>query len=285
MTILGQGSSNAGISLLHALGTGRGSSVGINLFTNVILHDSHMEIKDDNHNLMNSVVECWMERGLPFVEEFGWQISSEIPVGQGLKSSSAVSCAAFRALNSAFWTGLSDHEIVELSVSAQIMSGCTLTGSMDDSWASISPGWKLVDPSLPSSEAVILQGEMDAELEIIIGLRGRRSLTIEHDEFRKQEHIFQRALASLTKGSALDAISTNGIAVSAATGDFEAMRLCNLGIASGAIAAGISGSGPAIVFVCLPGQLNTLKSNIQDHFQQMVSTTFTNFKKKKEEVN
>ena len=33
------------------------------------------------------------------------------------------------------------------------------------------------------------------------------------------------------------------------------------------------------------GQLNTLKSNLQDHFQQMVSTTFTNFKKKKEEVN
>jgi len=285
MTILGQGSSNGGISLLHALGTGRGSSVGINLFANVILHDCHMGVHDDNHDLLKSVVECWVERGFPIVEDFGWQITSEIPIGQGLKSSAAISCAAFRALNASFWTGLSDHEIVGLSVSAQIKSGCTFTGSIDDSWASVSPGWKLVDTSLSASDAIILEGEMDEGLEILIGLRGQRSLIVDHDEFRKQEHIFQRALASLTKGSTLDAISTNGIAVSAATGDFEAMRLCNLGIASGSIAAGVSGSGPAIVFVCFPDQLNSIKSNLQDHFEKMFTTGFTNFKKATEEMN
>ncbi|HJM18172.1 MAG TPA: hypothetical protein QF703_01430 [Candidatus Thalassarchaeaceae archaeon] len=284
MTVLGRGTSSGGVSLLHALGTGRGASVGINLQATVSLLDHHREVEGDTHKLLNSVMECWIERGFPKVEDFGWRISSDIPMGQGLKSSAAISCAAFRALNDSFWTGLSNNEIVELSVSAQIKSGCTVTGSMDDAWASISPGWKLVDPSLPSSESVIMEGGMDEGLEVLIGLRGDRVATINTAEFRKQEHIFQRALASLTQGSALNTISTNGMAVSAATGDFEAMRLCNLGIVSGAIAAGISGSGPAIVFVCFSDHLDGIQSNLQDHFEQMINTTFTNLAKISEEV-
>ena len=53
---------------------------------------------------------------------FGWEIVSDVPIGQGMKSSSALACAALRALDKASWTGLSDFEIVDLAVEAQIRS-------------------------------------------------------------------------------------------------------------------------------------------------------------------
>ena len=61
----------------------------------------------------------WEENGFPLPDEYGWQISSEIPIGQGLKSSSAISCAAIKALNQATWAGLNESEIVDIAVSSQ----------------------------------------------------------------------------------------------------------------------------------------------------------------------
>ena len=91
-----------------------------------------------------------------------------------MKSSSALACAAIRALDKASWTGLSDSEIVDLAVEAQTISGCSITGSMDDTWAAMSPGWKVVDPSVPSAESILFEGELETGLTVMIGLRGRR---------------------------------------------------------------------------------------------------------------
>ena len=75
-------------------------------------------------------------------------------------------------------------------------------------------------------------------------------MEISAEAFSQHEQIFERSLASVMRGSILDALSSNGMAVAAATDDQEALRICNLSIASGAIAAGISGSGPSIAIVC-----------------------------------
>ena len=98
---------------------------------------------------------------------------------------------------------------------------------MDDNWASLEPGWKLVDPSMSASESIIIQGKMDDSLSVLVCLRGDRSIEISSTRFLEQRQIFERALASIMSGSALDSLSSNGMAVSAATGDHVALRISN----------------------------------------------------------
>jgi shikimate kinase len=270
--VLGQGESNGAISILHALGLGRGCSIGIQLTTKVQIVEDPVDIEDDKNGLLVAVEKCWRDRGLPIPDQFGWKVDSSIPIGQGLKSSSALSCAALRALNSYAWTGLSNSEIADIAAKSQLISNCAKTGSMDDNWASLEPGWKLVDPALSASESIILQGDIDPSLSILILLRGKRTVEISAEDFSQHEQIFERSLASVMRGSVLDALSSNGMAVAAATDDHEALRICNLSIASGAIAAGISGSGPSIAIVCFQDDSTSLSKLFSESGLGVIST-------------
>ncbi len=272
MNVLGEGESNGAISILHALGLGRGCSIGIQLTTKVQIVDEAVENEDDRHGLLAAVEKCWRDRGLPIPDQFGWKVDSSIPIGQGLKSSSALSCAALRALNSCAWAGLSNFEIADIAANSHLISNCAKTGSMDDNWASLEPGWKLVDPTLSASESIILQGDIDPRLSILVVLRGKRSVEISPEAFSHQEQIFERSLASIMRGSILDALSSNGMAVAAATDDQEALRICNLSIASGAIAAGISGSGPSIAIVCFQEDSKSLSKLFSESGFEVIST-------------
>ncbi len=272
MKVLGEGESNGAISILHALGLGRGCSIGIQLTTKVQIVEDTVEIVDDRNGLLIAVEKCWRDRGLPIPDQFGWKVDSSIPIGQGLKSSSALSCAALRALNSCAWTGLSNSEIADIAAKSQLISNCAKTGSMDDNWASLEPGWKLVDPTLSASESIILQGDIDPSLSILILLRGKRTMEISAEDFSQHEQIFERSLASVMRGSILDALSSNGMAVAAATDDQEALRICNLSIASGAIAAGISGSGPSIAIVCFQDDSTSLSKLFSESGLEVIST-------------
>jgi shikimate kinase len=120
----------------------------------------------------------------------------------------------------------------------------------------------------------LLEGELEQGLTVLLGLRGERKSTVELGSFNQHHQIFERALASLASGSPLEALSANGMAVAAATDDFEALRICNLCIATGAIAAGISGSGPAIAVVCYPQDSQTLFSNLSDSGLEVIPTRF-----------
>mgnify|MGYP001438437884 FL=1 len=272
MKVLGQGESNGAISILHALGLGRGCSIGIQLTTKVQIVEDAVDIEDDRNGLLVAVEKCWRDKGLPIPDQFGWKVDSSIPIGQGLKSSSALSCAALRALNSCAWTGLSNSEIADIAAKSQLISNCAKTGSMDDNWASLEPGWKLVDPALSASESIILQGDIDPSLSILILLRGKRTVEISAEDFSEHEQIFERSLASVMRGSVLDALSSNGMAVAAATDDHEALRICNLSIASGAIAAGISGSGPSIAIVCFQDDSTSLSKLFSESGLGVIST-------------
>tara|TARA_B100000959_G_scaffold280419_1_gene342225 strand:+ start:3484 stop:4341 length:858 start_codon:yes stop_codon:yes gene_type:complete len=285
MSVLGIGKANGGISILHALGLGKGCSIGIDLSTTVTMLDGNTSVKADDHGLLQSLTSCWRLEGLPLPSSFGWKVDSDVPIGQGLKSSSSLACAALRALNSATWAGLSDSELADLAVSAQREANCSITGSLDDTWAALSPGWKLVDPSLSASDSVLMEGELEEDLRVIIGLRGTRSRRLEPESFGNQSLLFERALASLITASPLEALSANGIAVAAATEDHEALRISNISIASGAVAAGITGSGPAIALVCFSQDSDAIQSRVSDYFDKIILSNFIPSEEVTEEVN
>ena len=251
MARLGKGQANGACSLLHAAGVGYGASLALDLPVVVTLLDkpSRREL-DDPDGLLEATVGAWKEAGheLPGTE-LHWSVTSKVPPRQGLKSSAAVSVAAIRALADAMDIELSNAEVVDISSKAQSSSGVSLTGSVDDAWAAAEGGWKLIDPNLPAAEGVLLEGDgpNSDDWNVLLVLRGERLESPELETFAWHQQGFQKALAALEEGNELVALTWNGRSMASVLNDMMGRRLTNDAFVNGARAAGISGTGSAIV--------------------------------------
>ncbi|MED5487411.1 MAG: hypothetical protein VYB40_06945 [Candidatus Thermoplasmatota archaeon] len=282
MAVLGRGEGHGGISILHALGAGYGSTVSITLSTRVQLRDSPVKTQpDDPHGLIPSTMETWESAGLslPESEEFHWAVRSDIPMGRGVKSSAALAVACIRALSDATGTELANHQIVDLASAAQLACGCSLTGSVDDSWSAVEAGWKVVDPSVPAAEGVLMQGEIEGagDWTILIIDRGPRELDIDPERFQMASGQFQQAISAVEREQIFTAMIQNGRAVATATGDTLGRKICNdLGIIGSRVST-ITGSGPAIVSI-LPSSLDAsirrIKQTLEPRGWNVIETKF-----------
>ena len=254
MVRLGKGVANGACSLLHAAGLGYGASLALDLRVTVTILDKPSRKKlDDPDGLLDCIREVWSEAGYSLPDsDFHWSVNSAIPARQGLKSSAAVSIAALRALAQASGDELSNFELVDMAAKAQLKAGVSLTGSVDDAWAAAEGGWKLVDPSLPAAEGVLLEGEgpKAEDWSVLLLLRGVRKERPELETFAWHQQGFQQSLAALEKGDVLVATTWNGRSMVSVLNDMMGRRLTNDAFVNGARAAGISGNGPAIVVFC-----------------------------------
>ena len=258
MAILGSGEAHGACSLLHAAGTGYGSSIALDLPVAVRLLDkpSKRELKDPD-GLLDAVLGVWTENGYDLPnelkpEELHWAIASKIPPKQGLKSSAAVSIAALRSLCDATEIDLETHRLVELSAQAQFQAGVSLTGSIDDSWACSTKGWKLIDINSDTiEEGVIIQGRgpESSDWTVLIISRDKEKQPVTLEDFQPFFNDFQQALSAIQEGDLLNSITWNGRAVSGVLEDGEGRRMANDAFVNGARAAGISGSGPAVIII------------------------------------
>ncbi len=253
MGVLGRGTAYGSCSLLHAVGAGYGASLSLDLPAKVMLRDNpdRQEIVDP-HGLLAAVESTWTEAGLSMPEsEVHWMVRSEIPAGVGLKSSSAVAAAAILALCEATETILETPQVVELAVRAQMAAGCAITGSVDDTWAAVTTGWKVVNPQVPIHEGIALEGEWPGpeEWAVFVVERGERTAQINPESFARSQMNFQKALGAIQQGALDNALTENGRGVAFATADQAGRKICNDLLVWGARCAGISGSGPAIVFM------------------------------------
>ncbi len=253
MPMLGEGRANGGCSLLHAAGLGYGVSLGLDLPVLVRLYDRPLKKEpEDPHGLLTAVLEAWSEASHPRPAEAHWSVRSSIPPGQGLKSSAAVAVAALRALSEGMDVHLNDEDIVELAGRAQLKSGTSMTGAYDDAWAAAAAGWKLVDAGAEdAAHRVVLEGPgpVPEDWTVLI-ITGEARLQHPHtDLFRAQAPLFQQALNAVQEGQLFVALTMNGRAMVGVTDDAEGRRLANDAFVNGARAAGLTGSGPAIVVV------------------------------------
>ena len=252
MAVLGRGTAYGSCSLLHALGAGYGASLSLDIPAKVMIRDNpDRQETVDPHGLLDAVETSWKEAGLPFGEEFQWMVRSEVPMGMGLKSSSAVAAAAVLALADATDTSLEIFQVVDLAVRAQVTAGCTVTGSVDDTWAAVTPGWKVVNPQVPVDEGIALEGlwPEPEEWAVFVVERGERTAEIDPQSFARAQVHFQKSLMAIQQGALDNAMTENGRGVALSTGDQIGRKICNDLHVWGARCAGISGSGPSIVFM------------------------------------
>ena len=159
--------------------------------------------------------------------------------------------AALRALCDATGTNLTPEAMVEMAADAQTTAGVSLTGSIDDAWACMAPGWKLIDVQAPIAEGVLMDepGLSPTEWVVLLVLRGPREVRPTLEDFAPQVTAFQQALAALQDLNPLVALTWNGRGTAAALRDIEGRKMTNDSYMNNARAAGISGSGPALVIV------------------------------------
>lgn len=288
MAVLGQGSAHGACSLLHAAGTGYGASMALDLpiLVRVLDRKSKREVHD-NDGLLPHIVAAWMAAGheLPIEQEsLHWAVQSKIPAREGLKSSSALCVAAVRALCDSTDTALELHELVAIAVDAQLRAEITLTGSIDDTWACATGGWKLINANEADvAQGVLLEGDGPAREDwmVLLVSRGPRETRPALEDFLPHQQQFVQALNAIQDGNELVALTLNGRGVIGATKDHKARIMANDAMVNGARAAGLSGSGTALVIVIpiqLEGVIQRLKMWYENKHPEsnIIETRFKN---------
>jgi shikimate kinase len=181
-------------------------------------------------------------------------IDSQIPVGMGLKSSSAVSNATALACAALVGDNLDDEIILNSAIRASLEAGVTITGAYDDSTASYFGGIVVTNNY---GRELILREEAPSDLYVVVFLpnsskRGNiRNLYLFSD-------LFMDAFNLAKTRQYWKAMKLNGlITASALSGDYLPIMTS---LQRGALSASISGNGPSIAAV-------TYKEYIDDILQ------------------
>ena len=243
-------------TVINAISTGCGSAFGIKLYVTAeaSLKSSKRIFKADR-DVATTLMEICVDKVLEkFNIETGIYIktSSTLPVASGLSSSSATSNAVVLATYHALvndglipLNSLNDADILNLAIDASLEAGVTITGAFDDASASFFGGLTITHN--PRRE-IFHQGPLE-EQNILIYMPNRKSPTAQSDVGRMKllspwvKLAFQEAL----KGNIYEALTLNGMLYSAALGFDAGMALDALN--SGALAAGLSGTGPSFVAI------------------------------------
>ena len=278
MAVIGTGQAHGACSLLHAAGTGYGASLSLDLpvIVKALDRPSKRKLKDHN-NLLPTVVDTWVENQLPLPnglvkEDIFWAVASKIPQSRGLKSSAAISVAAVKALCDATQTELDDAQIVSLSSQAQVAAGVSITGSIDDSWACLTKGWKLIDANSEDiNEGVVMEGPglNPDDWVVLIAARDPRKDRPQIEDFAPMFNEFEKALIALQQGEILNCLTINGRAMCSVTNDLQGRKISNDAFINGARSSGMSGSGPAVLII-VPSLLQSSSDRIKSNLKRLM---------------
>ncbi len=280
MAVIGTGQAHGACSLLHAAGTGYGASIALDLpiIVKALDRPSKRQLEDSD-GVLPAVVEAWVSNGLALPEgleanDIHWAVASKIPQNRGLKSSAALSVAGIKALCEATNTDLSDFEIVSLSSQAQVNAGVSITGSIDDSWACLTKGWRLINANAEDIESGVVMsgpGPNPDDWIVLIAARDERKARPELENFAPLFQEFEKALIALQQGELLNCLTINGRAVCSVTNDLQGRRIANDAFINGARASGVTGSGPAVVII-IPSLVRSSAERIKSALSRLMSS-------------
>lgn len=243
----GYGISGGALSIVNAVATGFGAAYGISLSTKAEVRESDAVTLRINGAAANPFfAESILSRFRDYTgSEFsGAEISvvSDIPQSVGLKSSSAAANAIILALADEAGVSLSQSEILRMGCLASLDAGVSITGAYDDAAACLLGGAVFSDNArMTVLKRVFLPEHLTAV--IVIPSAGKAlsaSFPKERLDAVKSRSIFDAAY----DGDIYGAICRNGALVSEALGIED--RVSTIAMSCGAMASGMSGTGPAV---------------------------------------
>ena len=257
------------ISIVNAIATGQGSALGISLETCAevtLTSDNLVEviINNDKSENIGLAQECFKLVKMKTSESCGAKITvnSDIPIGRGLKSSSAAATAIILSCLKAFEIVMTEKEILDLSVQASKNSGVTITGALDDTAACFLGGLVVTNNS---SNELLSRVIVDDDYSILIHVPDHKSYTKDVNYSGSDEfiHSLDTLISMTLEGNYLSAMSLNGMIYSRIL--IQSNESAMLALKNNALAAGLSGTGPSVGVICLSEN----KSSILDSWKNL----------------
>ena len=247
------------VSIVNAIATGNGSALGISLKVTAEVEASKgkgvkfLTGKNDDW-LINNIVRNTLPKDLVERNQIAIKVKSEIPIGYGLKSSSAVSNAVALACSRLASEKVDDLTVLDAAVRASLDAKVTITGAYDDATACYFGGFVVTDNY---NRRLIKREEAPENLHAVIFLphnvpRGNVG------KLSDLSDLFTDAYRLAEGGEYWKAMKLNGVLASAALGSTYKPALAAL--EQGALAASTSGNGPSIAAVAYEDELDDIKN-------------------------
>jgi len=248
------------VSLVSAIATKKGATLGISLTVEAIVGTSPGKgiiIQSKNKTLSSRLINKTVEKILTKKEleqnKITINLESEIPTGYGLKSSSAISSAVALACSKIFKPELTDQQILLAGVSASIESKVSITGAYDDACSCYFGGFNVTDNA---RRKIIRSEKIPTNLRVIILVPyNRKRGNIKN--LKTLSSVFFNAWKLAKNANYWEAMIINGLATTTILNS-DPKIITNL-LEKGAIAASISGNGPAIAAIVKKGNEQNVK--------------------------
>jgi len=234
-----------GISIVNALPSGLGAAAAIDLAVRARIRPCQGKPRGSGSQLVDEIASYFSSRYS--VARLCFDIESEVPPASGLKSSSAVAVSLIRAIKNAF--SLEELEVPRLAAELSRLAGVSLTGALDDASAAYYGGVAFTDNT---NMAIIRVADIGLDLSVVIAVPRRGSRPpIDLVALRRYSHLFQEVFSVAIQGEVLRAMTLNGLLIARLLGYREDIPRKALEL--GALAAGVTGNGPAMFAVCRRG--------------------------------
>lgn len=246
------------ISIVNAVATGYGSAMGISLNVKVEIiskKGSGLIFQKGGGSLMiKKIIYDVLQSKYINNNQLLININSEIPSGMGLKSSSAVSNAVALACNSLTNKESRDEFVLNSAIDASLYAKTTITGAYDDSTACYYGGFVTTDNY---KRKIWKRENSPTDISAVIFLPNNKKRG-DVTRLKLLSDIYLEAFQLAYSGQYWKAMTLNGVLTSSLlSNSYTLTRMC---LENGALAASISGNGPAIAAVVRESEVQRIKS-------------------------
>jgi len=256
MADVGKAVAYGAVTIINAISCGFGAALSVDLKTEatVKLTDEPGRIEgrilsdlEESPTLIEKTVSR-VFRQFDLEHEHGAFVEtrSNIPIARGLKSSSVAANAVTLASLAALGKKVSDLTAVNIGVDAALDAGVTITGAFDDACASFFGGIVVTNNF---GRKIMKKIQPPEKHPILIHVPATKAYTADSN-VRKMKIISEEAKAlhrMALRGDWMAAMTLNGLLYSAVLGCDPNTAIDAL--EAGALAAGLSGKGPAVAAV------------------------------------
>ena len=246
------------VSIVNAIATGNGAALGISL---AVTAEAEMArgkglrflTGRSDDRLVSNIARNVLPAGTLEKNQVTIRVRSEVPIGFGLKSSSAVSNAIALALSRLVRDKVDDMAVLDAAVRASLDAKVTITGAFDDATACYFGGFVVTDNY---ARKLIRREKAPDNLYAVIFLP-RNTPRGDVTRLRDLSDLFLDAYKLAEAGEYWKAMKMNGVLASAALASSYKPVLAAL--EKGALAAGTSGNGPSVAAVAYEDEVDDIK--------------------------